>query len=367
MIVYLPLLHYVEIAVIIEVIVILIAMVTAFFLHLYFSQKKKRELKIQKYLTDLLMTIHLEQKRFEPSDFKKKGVRLHHIVKVVKSLDDKISGEKWEELKGLIGKEILKDKVHSYLHSRKWLKRAQAIQAAEMIRGGLDEEMITLGLNDPIPIVKILAVEGAVRLKTVRTINATLDAMSREESYARYPFRDGLLKGDVEVFQILADRLKTEDHPNLRACCLEIVSQKVGFINFNLIKNDLNSDKLQLRWWAIRALENYPTAESFEKLKEACHDKYWQIQALACRCLGMYGQADAIEILLHKMHSEHWMVRLNAAIALKNIGREGILALKSIDETADPLAYETACYVLALDASSLGAEAVKWFDVLPTS
>ncbi|MCH9613808.1 MAG: hypothetical protein SP1CHLAM54_08170 [Chlamydiia bacterium] len=367
MIVYLPLLHYVEIAVIVEVIVILLAMVTAFLLHLYFSTKKRRTHKTEKYLTDLLMNIHLEQVRFDTKLFKGKGIRLHHIVKVIKSLDDKISGEHWEETKILIGRDILKDKVKKYLHSRKWIRRAQAIQAAEMIRGDLNEDMIVVGLSDPIPVVKILAVEGAVRLKTKRTINATLEAMSKEESFGRYPFRDGLLKGDVEVFQILAERLKTEDHPKLRACCLEIVSQKVGFINFELIKNDLDSEDLSLRWWAIRSLENYPTAESFEKLKEACHDAYWQIQALACRCLGLYGQAEAISLLIEKLSSEHWLVRLNAGISLKTIGQEGVAALKNMKEEDNELGFQAAQYVLALPTSALGAEAVKWFDVLPSS
>lgn len=367
MIVYIPLLHYVEIAVILEIGIILLAMISAFALHLYFSMKRKKERKIYNYLKDLFMRIQLEQERFDPSHFKKQGIKLHHIVKVVKSLDEKISGESWEELKVLVGRDVLQGEVYKYLHSRKWINRAYAIQAAELIRGKLDEEMIIQGLNDPIPLVKIIAVEGAIRLKTKRTINATLEAMSKEESYGRYPFRDGLLKGDVEVFEILAERLKSEDHPKLRAACLEIVSQKVGFINFDLIKNDFSSGDLALRWWAVRALENYPTPEAFEKLKESTNDEYWQIQALACRCLGMYGQADAIDLLKSKLSSEHWMVRLNAGVALKGIGREGVAALKTIQESENTLAFETAQYVLALPFSTLGTEAVKWFDVLPTS
>lgn len=365
MIVYWPGYHYIEIALFFEVVIILSAMCLSVFLHFLYARRKRRDLRIAGELNRIFTQIVTRQIAYGRELFLIKGVKLPHIVRAIKQMNDKVQGKEWKNLKSSIAREILSPMLPRYLHARKWIKRAYALQTLEMIRDEVSEELLLPFLKDPIPIIRISAVAAAIDIKSKRAINAVIDTMVYEDSFARYPYRDELLNADGDVYQILAERFSEEKDPNVRACCLEILSQKVGFVNLEMLADDLKSENMNLRWWAYRALENYPSKESVELLLKACDDPAWQIQALAARCLGLFGHVIAVPVLEKKLSDDQWLVRLNAALALRLIGQKGVLVLEGIKKGENQIAAETADYALSLPEIPLGNENVKWLDMYP--
>lgn len=362
MIVFLPAFHFIEIALVFEILLIVLAMILSVFLHMIFRRIRETDVRVKARLKGLIMKWAMNEEPFDYEKLKSKGVNLPRVVSVLKSLEEKFNDEHFEEIKEKALDFIVQRQVNKYLHSSRWLKRAFALQALGMMRSRDYEHLILPFLNDPIPVVRIAAVVCSVKQQTPEAINRVLDAMHSEESFARFPYRDELLGGGAEVFSILQERLRHETRPGLRACCLEIISQKIGYVNFDLIKEDFDSENKTLRWWAVRSLENYPSDESVQQLMKSAEDAHWEIQALAVRCLGMFGLEAAIPTLKEKLSSDQWLVRLNAALGLRQIGQKGVEVLKSINVG---LAGDVSQYVLALPDTPLGGETIKWFDMNP--
>jgi HEAT repeat protein len=293
----------------------------------------------------------------------KRGVTLLHLVIVFKQVDEKIRGKEWDLFKEKVGLELFRPKLLIWIKSKRFVKKIIAIQAIQFIQDETLEDLLLPFLKDPSPLVRLHAMLSAVKGKTSRRIFAVLEAMAREETLGRYAYRDALLQSDYETYAIILKKLEEETDPEIRTCCLEILSQKAGCLSLGMIQKDLSSYHLPLRWYATHALTSCPSAKALEYLIKACDDPDWQIQAEACRSLLFFKSPSSIPILEKKLTDNSYFVRLHAALTLKKMGKEGGAVL----EKAFKKGIEIAGYVLQSNDLPFEHKRTQWLDAYSSS
>ncbi|MCI5052525.1 MAG: HEAT repeat domain-containing protein [Simkaniaceae bacterium] len=358
---YLYQIHVIEAMLVIEIILIIIAVAISILAQYFLQREEKRAKKITAELKNTLIDMINTEAPYDIHTFPKKNLHLPYVVKLVYELDTKIRGDYWDKLKYFILVVLVKDQVYYYLESKNWHKRGFALQALGLTQTISHEVRILKMLRDRAPVIRFNAAASGIRLKTRQSTDAIINAMNRETPFARYSYRDVLIRADDATYRLLHERLREEKGDDLRVCCLEILSQKMGYLTLQDIESDFTCGHLGRLWWATRALENIPCPESLQKLRELTSSEHWQIRALAARNMGVLVCRDCKEELTRLVEDGHWYVRLSAALALKNLGKEGKEILNSIPEEKKE-AHQVCSYVLRLPTSSLGKEIMKWFD-----
>ncbi len=320
---YLYSIYIIEYMLIIEIFLITIAVVLTIFFQTFFSYRERVNNRLRDQLKTHILDMICKSTPFDIHTFESYTLKLPVVIRVVHEIDTKMKGEYWDALKHFLLTVVMRDEIYHHLESRNWQKRGWALQGLSLTKERTHEIRILKLLQDETPVLRFSAASSGIKLKTRQSIDAVLNAMEREPSYARYAYRDALLRADDEVYHLLVEKLKEERNPRLRICCLEILSQKMGYISHDLIANDLTSPELDLRWWATRALENMPTIKTIELLRDRCVDSSWEIRSLAARNIGLLGDKDAIVALSELLEDEHWYVRLSCALRLNHSEKRG--------------------------------------------
>jgi len=140
--------HIVELILVAEIILIILAlMFCAGVQGLFRFREKKRKIR-----QELIKEVLLNMLKFkEPLAFNHKLFDLSSINAVIKELDDKFSSMRWDEIKSMILNELFKSEVPKYAKSSNWLKRAHAIEAIEQSPIASLEPIILNLLQDDVP------------------------------------------------------------------------------------------------------------------------------------------------------------------------------------------------------------------------
>ncbi|MCB1114995.1 MAG: HEAT repeat domain-containing protein [Chlamydiia bacterium] len=354
--------YSIEIALGIEVGLIILIVIALSFLHLFSSRKFKRDQEADKMLRESLLKAITENQPPEKSTFEPHLRSLQVVVQVIRELNGKIKGAFWRKVKELILNEWMGDSIYRALCARDWKKKSWALQALALYPKKEVEERVIALLKDKVPAVRFSAATALLQIKTQEGINALLQVMAEEETYARYPYRDLLVTGDSEIFTYVANQYRDSNCVNVRISALEVLSQKIGFIKVDLVKKDLESAHPELTWWALRALENCPSEESVAILeKYAKEEKDERLRSIAIQSLGIIMDRKALPLFEQLLKDPSQSIRTQAAIGLKKLGSVGLSVLKNQTEEKHKEAFQAARFALSLPRDALDAQTVKWF------
>lgn len=352
----------IEVVLIVEVVLILLIVLSICLLHLISTFREKKNKEGEKALRTLLLNGITENKLPIKEEVEPYLYSLSVVVQVIRELNGKIKGATWRKGKELILKEWMGDKIRRALFSRNWKKKSWSLQALALYPRSELEERVILLLKDKIPAVRFSAATCLIKINTQNGVNHLLKAMAEEESYARYPYRDLLVTGDVQIFTFIANQYRESEDVGIRICALEVLSQKVGFIHVDLVKKDLESENPELKWWALRALENCPSEESIAILeKHAAEDQDERLRTIAIQSLGIIMDRKALPLFEKLLRDPSQIIRMQAAIALKKLGSLGKNVLKNQKEENHHEAFSAARFALSLPDDALDTQAVKWF------
>ncbi|MCP5506380.1 MAG: HEAT repeat domain-containing protein [Chlamydiales bacterium] len=346
----------------IEVVLIFSIVLAVCLLHIFSAHRLKKDQETDKALRALLLKAITESQLPQKGEIYPHLYSISIVVQVLRELNGKIKGANWRKIKELILKEWIGDQVYRALFSKGWKKKSWALQALALYpKKELEEKIITL-LRDKVPAVRFSSATCIIHMKTQNGVNHLLQVMAKEETYARYPYRDLLVTGDSEIFTYVANQYRDSQDQNVRICALEVLSQKIGFIKVDLIKKDLDSDNPELKWWALRALENCPSEESMAILeKHAAKDQDERLRSIAIQSLGIIMDRKALSLFEKLLKDPSQVIRVQAAIALKKLGSVGLAVLKNQKEDQHKEAFDAARFALSLPDDSLDSQAVKWF------
>lgn len=352
----------IEMVLTVEVALILMIVFSICVLHFISSFRAAKNKRTDKLLREVLIRGITENKLPVKEEMAPYLYSLSVVTQVIRELNGKIKGATWRKGKELILKEWMGGEINRALYSRSWKKRSWSLQALALFPNpGIEERVIAL-IKDKIPAVRFSAANCLIKMKSQNGINELLQAMSEEETYARYPFRDLLVTGDAEVFTYIANQYRESENLNVRICALEVLSQKIGFINADLVRKDLESENSELKWWALRALENCPSEESIALLKKhASENQDEQLRSIAIQSLGIIMDRKALPLFEKLLKDSSQRIRVQSALALKKLGKVGVSVLKNQKEEQDKEAFRAATFALSLPDDYTESQSVKWY------
>jgi len=353
--------HPVEAGVVCIFVLIFLAIIVMCILQIYGLYFKKLRERNEKGLSRLFERVVTENAILPEALFLPYIHNISIVVMTIRAFNAKFKGKAWEETKEILITKLLQQKLLKYLKSKRWVKRSWALQALALYPQAIDTKKVLPLLQDKTPIVRLSAARCASLVSKEESMEALVAVMSLEESYARYPFRDLLVAQGNEVYALLQKQLQKTKDVKKRIAILEVISQRIGFINYELIKDDLKSKNEELRWWAVRSLEDCPEENRNSLLLEISQNETPQIRAIAIWCLGNIGYRKALPKLREYLFEEHHIIRLKSALAIRKIEDEGDKILKGIREEEGKTAFDVANYVLSLPEEALNIGDLKWY------
>lgn len=117
----------------------------------------------------------------------------------------------------------------------------------------------------------------------------------------------------------------------------ELGAQEAAGPLADIAKNE--KERKGLRIYAIEALGEIKTAESFKALKKLLKSKDMELAVIAAAAMGKHGKDKGLDIALEGINSENVAVRKQAVIAISYIGvknKDVVEAIKKASKDSDP-------------------------------
>ncbi|MBI5346116.1 MAG: HEAT repeat domain-containing protein [Chlamydiae bacterium] len=331
-----------------EFLLVIVVILLLFFARIILTIKQKREEKLKKTITNLLLEAIEKEKITVVKHIPQKCLKPKMLLSVLENLDSKFSDKVWVNIKEQLVKNNLSPLAKKWVKSSNWMKRNFAARCFALAPQIENESEIIHLLGGPIPLVRLTAIEPAVYLGTNALLHAFFQAMSKEPERGRYPYRDAILKGQTFVFSWIKEQLIQEKDTKLRYIYLDILSAKFDSFVLKFIKKDLRSSHKDLRLKAVTVVASFPNEKSVSLILSLINDPNPLIRAEVVKALPSFLNARAIPKLKKALLDKDWWVRLYAALALKKLGVKGRKILLSQDKKKHLKSYEVAQYVLAL-------------------
>jgi len=313
----------------IETIILMVMFVFGAFCGWYLNKKLVRR---QKYLAilDKILT-RLATERIDDFDLyvPKKLLKLNLLVPAMEKISETINTPFWHFFRDKILHDRLYLEINNGFESTNWGETDYAIRAITMAPKIEYEERVLLYLIHSNSVLCFAAATCAITFKTIRSIEAILLAMEKLDKSMQYVFRDSLLEADSEVFDIIRIIFRNNNNNKIKQRAFSILALKMGYLEFNDIKNYFHHDDERMRWLSLRAIENYPTQEGAMHIVNSLKDKSWKIRALAGFLIGSLNLELGLLALNKGMHDEHRWVRFICALCLKTFGELGDDLLKA--------------------------------------
>jgi HEAT repeat protein len=327
-----------------EFILVVLMVLIACMLKFIFSIKQKRSQKLlintENYLHRLLENTSLF------SVFPKKAKKMNVLLPIINKFDETLHSQNWNKLKAKIGEEILHKLAKKNATHRRWRHRFLAAECFKVYAVRQDEDFLVKLIKDKFPLVTLSASVTAIKLGTAKLINALIDRMSQERRLTLTMFLMLFENASSEIYHIVSDRLNNERNPFIRTSCYKILQKLPATQKIENFHNDLQTNNLELKLSVLHYISYAQCKDAVLVLKKMLKDKEWEVSSVAVRLLGNLGAVEAISEISNMLENPEWWVRLNAALALKKLGNEGIIVLKTQNPDKDRYAYEVAQHVL---------------------
>lgn len=297
--------------------------------------------RIHKYLynNDPIPTPFFENRRLD----------LFNIVPLLDQLDTQMTSSRWDEIKSIICQSRYRPIARRWIKSPSWQKQNMGLRFLNFSPTLEDEALYLYAIEMPLPLLKMQAVEGLVKLKSEVGIHRVLRVAAKERGYTGFAYIDELIQSDLDVYKIVFNYYQESSDPEIRLICLKVLQNKVSFDFLAEIEKDLNSPHLELAETAVSSMGQIINPRSLALLKQLVDHPEPRIRTQAVINLGKLSDPQSIPHLLKAQCDSSYPVRLNACIAMLKLGERGRKALMTIDEDLDRYASQTAKYVLSFD------------------
>lgn len=160
-------------------------------------------------------------------------------------------------------------------------------------------------------------------------------AGNRQRGFTR-PSSGELIRPMITLNQLLAN-LTSANEPQAEAAAVQLV--QFGHHAFNALEKLTLSPEPDIRWWAIRALNEFIDPDTRPIFIRALEDPHPEIQACAALCLKNHPSPEAVPTLIALLgHSDQLLSRLagGALIALKTEATQSLIDCIESPETTNP-------------------------------
>lgn len=254
----------------------------------------------------------------------------------------------WQAAKKILNKEVLWKQAKILSNSSRWFNRYLATRCYELAENTAEQEIIIKLVHDKTVLIMLNSALLIINNATAKSINALIDAFSNERRLLQTTLVNILkgqsVKDDKGIVVIINKRLQNELDPYVRMFCYRILSTLKASeqINYCVPENDLINTNVDLKIAALKYLahSNYNKNKSIllSYLKDTNND----VRAAVIKALRRKKDLSLFSIFESMLKDPSWWVRINSAIALTELGEDGIIALKSQSIEKDKFAYETA-------------------------
>ena len=307
-----------------------------------------RKEHIQNEIGNIIETYLFNDKPIDNVIVPKDASQFRNLVETLERYDQRFTDPRWIEIKEKIVGTYLLPFADTYAESWFWTKRQLAARALLLCPNKANEKLLRKLLDDPRYLVRVAAAVCITQTPYKDLFLEVIRKMSKETALSQFPYRDALIQIDQEKFHWMESLLKTESNKAVIAICLDVLSMRYSNNLLPLVKPFVNDPDRNCRILAIRTLGNIPNAESIDLLMDHLIDSDWEIRAEAIIGLQKLYATQAIPKLRILLNDPIWWVRLQAALTLKNFGKEGREILTSLNSAKEPLAFEISQYTLAL-------------------
>lgn len=330
-----------------EFIIISFLILGIVFLKIFYQYKGRREKRIKDDISKrineaLLQNVSCEVKL--PRQLRNFRI----LTQILDNFNHRITDPIWQGIKENIIDGYLFKMAKQNMKSFFWRKRQLAANCFLLCPAKAKKEDIFLLLQDPKFLIRIPAAFCATRMPYRDLFYEVIKKMSEEKSLARFSYRDALLQSDAEKYQWIEDLLKTKPNFAVAAICLDLLSERVIHHLFPVIIPYIYKEDYECKILAVKALKNYSSEESIEVLMNCLQNQTWEIRSESLKILSSLYAKKAIPKVEVLLNDPIWFVRLQAALALKNLGSEGLKILSNQNTATQPLAYEISEYVMSL-------------------
>jgi hypothetical protein len=336
---------------IIEMVIVVIFVIFAYLLKLYFVLNGKHRNKQIIQFRKILQYSLENQKKLSHRNIKLFRKSVSNILILVNEFNLEYKDtEYWPELRQQVINEILRFKARHFAKSRNNFKKYLASRSFYFGIEKRDEPLIDNLLIDPILLVSLNASRVAFKYPSSKLINTIIDICSKgrrlQQSTFAFVIAEGL-ESFKKLITIIEERLNREEDPYVKTFCYHLLTQLPSHENaFSLAERDLESDNLELKLSVLDYLAHLNQKLAVTLISHCIDNKYWQVRVRAINLLGKLKDKASAQAIGEKLKDPQWWVRLRAAQALGELGDVGINILKSQSPEVDRYAYEAAQQVL---------------------
>lgn len=276
---------------------------------------------------------------------------LHYpdVLAVVEEFDRLFLDVIWKEIKTYLIENYLKEKSLISVKSFRWRKQLLGLRGIALSPKQLmNKKIVPPFLNSHRFLLRILAASAMVHSEEESLVAAVLKRMAQEPPLARFAYRDLLINSGEFVFHLLEKIAHQENHPEVIAICLDILSTRISRNPLPLAMKYIESPYPICRLASIKLFSKTPGSTSEKYLIRSLSDKESKNRAEAAQGLGSIYAFSSIPALTSVLKDPDWKVRFYAANALKGMGQEGRKILHKQTPQNNVEAYEIAKYVLEL-------------------
>lgn len=311
--------------------------------------QEKETIHRRKLLKELLANSIQKHEVLHLDQINPRLLRYQDLLATVETFDRLFLDSIWQETKQHLIDTYLGKKALLFAQSSSWRDRQLGLRCIALNPKQLmNKQVVVPLLNDSKFIVRILAASSMIHAEQKDLLLAVLKRMIQEPEMGRYAYRDLLINSEEITFQWMEEIANEETDPALIASCLDVLSTKITHNLLPLAIKHLGSSDLACRLAAIKILSSIPGDESKKYLSQMLCEKNGKIRAEAAQGLGKILALSSIPDLSIALQDSEWFVRLQAATALKSMGKEGRAALYRQDPQQNLDAYEIAQYILAI-------------------
>lgn len=303
---------------------------------------------VQEQLSTIIEEYLVHEKNLNDLMIPKKLLQYRNVVEVLEKFDQRFNDQRWLEIKEKINSTYLLPRAPKFASSYSWVKRQLAARSLLLSPHLANEAVIGQLLQDKRYLVRVAAAVCATKMSSQELFFRVIKMMSEESSLAQFPYRDALIQVSEEKFTWMTSLLSQTTDNSIRAICLDILTTRYSPNLFSLVKPYVNSESRACRLLAIKALGSIHSEEAIEILIGHLDDSEWEIRAESVIGIQKLYVTRTIPKLKMMLNDSVWWVRLQAALALKNFGQQGLDVLTSQDLEKEPNAHKIAQYILAL-------------------
>lgn len=207
-------------------------------------------------------------------------------------------------------------------------RRARAVETVAAL--GLPARMhcVTAALNDPAPLVVMIAARALARPQYREHADAIIDRLEQLSSWSQRHLATMFVRMGPEVADTLRDVLGDPDRPILaRRVAAEALSQlhdPRAASDACAIITDEQADR-ELRTACLRILSHVGGPDHVEPIREATRSEDTVVRAVAMKALAGIASERTEEALKAGMNDESRWVAISAARGLRKAGREDLL------------------------------------------